>query len=876
VSGATAPWRRLDPRVSVASRLLLGFLLAFCVPGAAFVFLLEQRLSDLEHASARELAGIRVSDAVTHLKQDARFRAEWMDRHARLVEDAALMVADAARAALERPVPRDGRLPARVEPHKRVTIVGRQSGSAAFRLAEQAWGTAARDDLNRMRSVLSVLEWTLERRPVILSLAIETTSGAALSAARADREGHTPPPSSAAGGSAGSPSGSFSVRNLGWRDRENVDGRPVVTVAAPIRDEGGKLLGQVAVGVDARRFIDESFGRTDVSGDLWITMDAAGHVMGATPRAGALLGCPDPGVVALSESQNPACRELWRALQGKNAAQVSSPGGEYRLASASVPANGWIFVEGYSPAALARVAAEAKRDVAPRSYAGLKRDVVLLFLYLVVAVFGAVLLISRRISEPVRELVAAAEEIGEGRPVQLAGPRSRDELGRLATAIERMGRRVARRVETLRRLHHLSRAGYRTTDVKEILARSSEAIGAFTRAETVLFLLYDPNTNRLEAAWPGWNISEDLAAQVKIPLDARSISVTVYKSGDAYYSNDLERDAYVHVETKKLFGARNALFAPLKTDRDTIGVVVAINRPGGFGREEVDAITSFADVASLLLKNIRLYATLTGTVEELRRASRLKDHFLQNVNHELRTPLTAIVGWTDLFMEESLDEKTLARGLSQVRQSARVLLALIDDLLDLARMDRGSLALDRKLVALPDVIQRSIDTVRMMAEGRSVSIILAPLPASMTLVRADPLRLQQILWNLLANAIKFSRRHGRVVVRVEREPERYLVSVEDDGIGIPSGELSHVFERFRQVDGSPTRQHAGMGIGLALARSLVELHGGTIWADSVVGKGSRFTFTLPIRPGDRRSGEIESAAAPAPAAAAAADGSLIG
>jgi signal transduction histidine kinase len=328
---------------------------------------------------------------------------------------------------------------------------------------------------------------------------------------------------------------------------------------------------------------------------------------------------------------------------------------------------------------------------------------------------------------------------------------------------------------------------------------------------------------------------------------------------------------------RRLFRAENAIYAPLKTESETLGVVAAINRPGGFGREEIDAMTSFADVASLLLKNARLYATLTGTVEELRRASRLKDHFLQNVNHELRTPLTAIVGWTDLFTEEKVDEKTLRRGLAQIRQSGRVLLALIDDLLDLARMDRGSLALDRKALHLPDVIQRSIDTVRMMAEGRSVSIVLAPLPTPMATIRADALRLQQVLWNLLVNAIKFSRRHGRVVVRVERESERYLISIEDDGIGIPTNELPHVFERFRQVDGSPTRQHAGMGIGLALARSLVELHGGTIWADSVVGKGSRFTFTLPIRTGDRRSGEQEPVRAPEEAAAAAAaDGPLIG
>ena len=265
-------------------------------------------------------------------------------------------------------------------------------------------------------------------------------------------------------------------------------------------------------------------------------------------------------------------------------------------------------------------------------------------------------------------------------------------------------------------------------------------------------------------------------------------------------------------------------------------------------------MTSFADAASLLIKNARLYATLTGTVEELRRASRLKDYFLQNVNHELRTPLTSIVGWTDLLEEGDVDEKTMKRGLKQVRQSARVLLALIDDLLDLARMDRGTLSLDLRPVSLFDVAQRSIETVRLMAEaqgGRSDP--RARCPTSMPLVRADALRLQQILWNLLANAIKFTPRHGRVVVRVDREPERYLVSVEDDGVGIPESDLPHIFERFRQVDGSPTRRHPGMGIGLALARSLVELHGGTIWAESVVGHGSRFTFSLPIPAAERRT-----------------------
>ncbi len=210
------------------------------------------------------------------------------------------------------------------------------------------------------------------------------------------------------------------------------------------------------------------------------------------------------------------------------------------------------------------------------------------------------------------------------------------------------------------------------------------------------------------------------------------------------------------------------------------------------------------------------------------------------------------MGWTDLFEEGDVDEPTLRRGVRQIRQSARVLLALIDDLLDLARLDRGALTLDLKPVFLSEIVQRSIDTVRMMAEARGVVLMMAPLPEPMAPVRADALRLQQVLWNLLANAIHFTPQHGRIVVRVEREPERYLVSVEDDGIGIPESELAHVFERFRQVDGSATRGHAGMGIGLALARSLVELHGGSIWVTSVVGTGEPLHLRDPD-PGSREA-----------------------
>lgn len=482
------------------------------------------------------------------------------------------------------------------------------------------------------------------------------------------------------------------------------------------------------------------------------------------------------------------------------------------------------------------------------------REMFLVFLSLVAATLLALYLVTRRFTKPIKALLRAAEEIGQGRPVALPEPGVHDELGRLAMALNRAGRRVERRVETLRRLHSLLRQEYHGADLPEILARSAEAIAAFTRAERVWFFLHEPQSNRLQAAWPAWNLGEDAAARLHVPVGARSVASEVFRSGELSIVDDLER-LPSDPAFPRILSASNAILCPLKTEKETLGVVVATNRPGGFGQEEADALTSFADAASLLLRNARLYSTLQGTVEELRRASRLKDHFLQNVNHELRTPLTSIVGWTDLLEEETVGEEILRQGLKQSRQAARVLLALIDDLLDLARMDRGTLSLDLAMVSLADVLSRAMETVRLMAESKGVVLILAPLPGVMPPVRADVLRLQQIVWNLLANAIKFTPRHGRVIVRVEREAETYLISVEDDGIGIPENELPHVFDRFRQADGSATRRHPGMGIGLALARSLVELHGGSIRAESDPGHGSRFTFSLPIPMVERRTTE---------------------
>ncbi|MEP6994198.1 MAG: ATP-binding protein [Acidobacteriota bacterium] len=853
-------WRRLDPRRSVAARLLFGFSLAFLLPGIVFVFLIQHRVSALESSAAEQVAGVRVAEASTRVAQDADFRAEWIESRARTAEEAAWALSAAARRALTHGEEPSG-AGAELSPDGRGRLWTAYPDEESVALIATPSAAAFRD-FGRTRTLAPLMTDLLRRRPAIRSVRVWTSSGLVrhspwfdvasvgretsdlLERFGLDRTADFPqaPPAS----------GDVAI----WTGTYTASSAPtaaarLVHLLVPVRDGTGQLAAGVAMEVDARRYVVEALETWEPPGDFWFAIDGAGRTVLMTPRAAAVLGWNGIGGAKLSEARTPELKRLalktLRAQQSMD--QYLLDGRRTRIASARVGSTGWVFCEGLSEQALDTIRDEASRLLPPSTYSGLRRDVLFLFGLLLPTVIVIIGIVSRRVSAPVSELVRVAEEIGRGRSVEVAGRRSSDELGRLSAAIDTMGKRVARRVETLRRLHDFSRSAYRMTDVAEVLARATQAVAGFTGAERVFFMLYDPNTNRLAAQLPAWNLTEEMAQQIAVSVDARSIAGLVFRTGEAYCSNDIDRDPYTHQGLKALVGARNSVVAPLKTEEETLGVAVAINRDGGFGQEEIDAVTSFADLASLLLRNARLYGELVGTVDELRRANRLKDHFLQNVNHELRTPLTAIVGWTDLFGEEDVDEKTLRRGLRQIRQSSRVLLALIDDLLDLARMDRGALTLQWKPVLLSEVIHRSLDTVRLMADTRGVVMIVAPLPEPMAPVRADALRLQQVLWNLLANAIQFTPEHGRVVVRVEREPERYLVSVEDDGIGIPEGELPHIFERFRQVDGSATRGHAGMGIGLALARSLVELHGGSIWASSVVGQGSRFTFSLPIRPG---------------------------
>ena len=229
-------------------------------------------------------------------------------------------------------------------------------------------------------------------------------------------------------------------------------------------------------------------------------------------------------------------------------------------------------------------------------------------------------------------------------------------------------------------------------------------------------------------------------------------------------------------------------------------------------------------------------------------ANRSKDEFLAMLSHELRTPLNAMLGWVSMLRSGQLDAGAAPRALETIERNTRLQARLIEDLLDLSRITAGKLALDMKPVVLDTLVSAAVEAIRPAAETRSIDLRLALEPTP--IVIGDAARLQQVVSNLVSNAVKFTGEQGRVTIRLARAGDRVALSVNDTGEGIEPEFLPHVFDRFRQAHGSTTRRHGGLGLGLTIARHLVERHNGTIRAESEgAGQGSTFFVDLPAAPG---------------------------
>jgi signal transduction histidine kinase len=311
----------------------------------------------------------------------------------------------------------------------------------------------------------------------------------------------------------------------------------------------------------------------------------------------------------------------------------------------------------------------------------------------------------------------------------------------------------------------------------------------------------------------------------------------------AAYSSRI-RDALVQA------GYRSLLAVPLVSEDEVVGALVVNRRAAGeFPPRTVELLRTFATQSALAIQNARLFGEIEDKSRQLEVANQHKSEFLASVSHELRTPLNAIIGFSEVMLERLFGEvnEKQEEYLNDILSSGRHLLSLINDILDLAKIEAGRMELEPGEFDLPQAVDNTLILVRERALRRGIALERWVDPR-LGEIKGDERKIKQVLLNLLSNAVKFTPEGGRIEVRAVVADGTAEISVSDTGVGIAPEDYEAVFEEFRQVGTDYARKHEGTGLGLALARKFVELHGGRIWVKSQVGQGSTFTFAIPMRP----------------------------
>jgi len=296
-------------------------------------------------------------------------------------------------------------------------------------------------------------------------------------------------------------------------------------------------------------------------------------------------------------------------------------------------------------------------------------------------------------------------------------------------------------------------------------------------------------------------------------------------------------------------GVRAVLAVPMVYEGRLIGsLVVSRNRPGDFSAETIELLRTFATQSALAIQNARLFHEIADKSRQLEAASRHKSEFLANMSHELRTPLNAILGFSEVLAQGMFGDVNQKQSeyLHDILESGRHLLSLINDILDLSKIEAGRMELEAADFDLPNAIENALVLVRERVIRRGIRLG-STIDTRLGMISGDERKVKQVLLNLLSNALKFTPEGGEIDVTARLHDHLAEVSVADTGIGIAPADQSTVFEEFRQV-GTADKKAEGTGLGLTLSRKFIELHGGKIWVQSEVGRGSTFTFTLPVRP----------------------------
>jgi signal transduction histidine kinase len=386
------------------------------------------------------------------------------------------------------------------------------------------------------------------------------------------------------------------------------------------------------------------------------------------------------------------------------------------------------------------------------------------------------------------------------------------------------------RLERTQKLIELSRFLTSTLDLPTLLDRITEAACEVTNTEASSILLLDKKSGELyfEAASGG-------SASIKhviVPLDS-SIAGQVCKTGHPIVIAEADKDErhYRQADEQTHFTTRSLLAVPLQVKDKTIGVLEALNKKSGasFNDEDTETLTALAAQAAIAIENARLFE---------------QGDQISEMVHELRTPLTGIVAYSEMLQLPNIQLQQVQQFARTIHSEAQRLTQMVNDFLDLARLESGRTKLSRHPIDLAELLRESIDIVQPKAAERSI-VINAEIPTNMPEVLGDPQRVKQIIINLLSNATKYNRDEGTITVRASQVEQFAQIQIQDTGRGISEKDLAHMFEKFYRVSDTEGWTQ-GTGLGLTIVKQLVEAHGGKIGIESQIDVGSTVTFTLPL------------------------------
>ena len=415
---------------------------------------------------------------------------------------------------------------------------------------------------------------------------------------------------------------------------------------------------------------------------------------------------------------------------------------------------------------------------------------------------------------------------------------------RLYAAAQRDRDRTAR----LQGLAAALSAARTTNEVADVLL--SEGIRAASAPRGLVCVLAAGDTV-LETLLARGYPAEAVALWARLPMAGRAPLTDVVRSGEPafYESSDAVLAKYPDLSQSRSLGDEALAALPLAVGGRTLGALALVyDTRRAFSEEDRLQMQAIARLSAQAMDRALLFELAQRERTRAEEANRAKDEFLAVVSHELRTPLSAMLGWTRMLRTGSLDATKREKALATIERNALAQTQLIEDLLDITRVVTGKLRLSVAPTDLRAVIEAAVETMRPAADAKEVRLGVVLDPAVPT-IEGDADRLQQIVWNLLSNALKFTPAGGHVEVRLAATVSHLEIAVEDSGVGVPPEFLPHIFERFRQADASSTRTFGGLGLGLAIVQHLVELHGGTIAAsNNAHGPGARFVVRIPLAP----------------------------